>query len=546
MPPTHRPLPTPRGLLLDFGGVIIETVNRPQGRVEVVTHLDGLLGHAGQRVPREQLQASLDAGLCALKHWKHASSRRRRPREMGHREIVADFLAADLPEPARAVLIGQASEILEVMGSRISDHHLRPGIPELLDEATCRGIPVGIVSNAHSGRHHRRILQQFDLAQRFAVQVYSDEVGMRKPHPGMIELAAAAIGVSPAECWYVGDTQDRDVVAGRRAGVRAVLLTRTRHTDHPPFAVADQADGTFDTPEGVLAALRDSTPAAPGPPSIPPATRPDRPKAALLLDHGGVVSTSSAAPGAAAALGEHLAGLLATGGLQVGTGEATRLVRDGVASYRAAKHQLDDAESVPQPAPEVFWVEHVGAGMPARVHAVLRAHAHDLMHRWYAVKAQHALRPGIRELLEFCRSRGIPVVMVSNTVSGRGVRDRLAGHGLADLVSGYAFSDEVGHRKPDRTLVDAALAMVDVPPASCWFLGDQARTDGLAAQRAAIGRRVLTRGGKGTDDQLERAVNSGLVTDLIDSPADLIPLLTAALDLPTTPEQPTPETQRIA
>ncbi|WP_256837909.1 HAD family hydrolase [Ornithinimicrobium faecis] len=553
MPNAPVSLPAPRGMLLDFGGVIIETAKRPTGRAEVVTHLAGLLDRAGQPVPTDQLRASLDAALTALKAWKNASSRRPEPRELSHREIVGDFLAADLPDAARAILVGHAPEILEVMGDRISEHHLRPGIPELLSECAARGIPIGIVSNAHSGRHHRRILDDLGLGHRFAVQVYSDEVGIRKPHPGMIDLAAEALGLTPADCWYVGDTQDRDVVVGRRAGVAAVLVTRTRHTDNPPFAVTAQADGTFDTPEGVLATLRASRETAvrqPGP-SRPTRTRRGAPPTALLLDHGGVVSTSQSDPDAAAVLGAHLSDLLSTGGLELSPETATTMVRDGVASYRATKHLLDGAQEVPQPGPATLWADHVGADAPERVRAVLRAHAHDLMHRWYTVKAEHILRQGMRALLELCRDQGIPVVLVSNTVSGRGVRERLVGHGLEPLISGYVFSDEVGRRKPDVALIREALTMVDAPASACWFLGDQARTDGVAAHIAGIGRRVLTRGGKGSNETLQRALDTGLVTDLIDSPADLIPLLTATLDHPPhataypTPEH-TPDTQRTA
>ena len=45
----------------------------------------------------------------------------------------------------------------------VSDHHVRTGIPELLAEARARGIGLGIVSNAHAGGAHRRILEELGL-----------------------------------------------------------------------------------------------------------------------------------------------------------------------------------------------------------------------------------------------------------------------------------------------------------------------------------------------------------------------------------------------
>ncbi|WP_438455022.1 HAD family hydrolase, partial [Staphylococcus epidermidis] len=86
------------------------------------------------------------------------------------------------------------------------------------------------------------ILAELGLAEAFGVQIYSDEAGIRKPHPQMLCRAAEALGADLAESWYVGDTLDRDVVAGRRAGVGAVILTRSQHTDEPPFPVESQPE----------------------------------------------------------------------------------------------------------------------------------------------------------------------------------------------------------------------------------------------------------------------------------------------------------------
>src|SRR5690606_33723019 len=84
------------------------------------------LERAEVRMDRDRLRTSLDAALTALRHWKHSSSRRRHPREMQHREIVADFLAADLPDAAREVLLADASAVLAELTATLSEHELRP------------------------------------------------------------------------------------------------------------------------------------------------------------------------------------------------------------------------------------------------------------------------------------------------------------------------------------------------------------------------------------------------------------------------------------
>jgi histidinol-phosphate phosphatase family protein len=50
-----------------------------------------------------------------------------------------------------------------------------------------------------------------------------DGCGCRKPAPGLIAGAAAALGVTPAECVVIGDI-GADVAAARAAGARAVLV----------------------------------------------------------------------------------------------------------------------------------------------------------------------------------------------------------------------------------------------------------------------------------------------------------------------------------
>src|SRR5699024_713298 len=237
-----------------------------------------------------------------LRDWKNSQSRLLEPTELDHRTIWRDFYASPLPAAEREVLIGHAGELQRELTIRSSEHTLRPGLVELLDTAAELGVPVGIVSNAHSGRAHRAILDQTGLTERFAVQLYSDEVGIRKPHPGIIDLAARALGTSARRCWYVGDTLDRDVVAGRRAGVAAVLVTRSHHTDTPPFPVTERADLVVDDPRGIVPALRRTVrPSSAGPTFAEAAGRPalsvvsdsDRLPSALLLDHGGVISNSA-------------------------------------------------------------------------------------------------------------------------------------------------------------------------------------------------------------------------------------------------------------
>lgn len=522
----------PEALLLDFGGVIFQTRKDPAGKRRLARALVARLARAGIVADLDRVHSSIDAGLTALKHWKHAQSRRRLPRELAPREIVGDFLVSDLDDASRALLTAEASDVLLEVTTTLSTHEVRPGIRELLDLADAHGIPVGIVSNAHSGRSHRAVLAEHGVADRFAVQCYSDEVGLRKPHPGIIELAAEACGTTPDRCWYVGDTQDRDVVAGRRAGVAAVILTRSPHTDDPPFAVDAEPDAVYATPEGLAGALRDALAAGSQAALKRGPAHDDTLGPALLIDHGGVISLSVDDHERVAAFAAWLSRLLAGPEAGPDPAEVTTLIARARVAHGAFKREvtrrfLDDAVPLAEADPVVFWRDWFGGSLSARQRAVLTAEAHDVMSRYGRAKSRRSLRAGVRELLETCRAERVPVVVVSNTVSGRAVRAECAAHGIDHLIAASVCSDEAGVRKPDASLIREALVIARADPARAWFLGDKPENDAVAARAAGIAHRVIVRGGSAPDAAIEAACASGLATHIVEQPGDLASLITA-------------------
>ncbi|WP_199041428.1 HAD family hydrolase [Glycomyces salinus] len=521
----------PEALLLDFGGVVFETAKRPQGPAEAAAMLQEVLARAGHRVEAESLLSSLEAGLIALKHWKHAMSRTGKPIELTHRQLWEEYLLADQSAAVRATAAGNGRELMAAVNPMMSDHRVRPGIPELLRMARELGIGVGIVSNAHSGLAHRRLMRRFGLDDLVAVQLYSDELGIRKPHPEMIGRAAAALGTAPDRCWYVGDTQDRDVQAGRRAGVGAAVLTRSKHTDTPPFPVADRADAVFDTPEGLVEALAASGPRPePQAPARTPKARSDEPEA-LLLDQGGVLVTSKKTPGALARFGDRTAARLRA----AGHGVPDLLMADALEHARLA-HQAEKAEpgdgpEWPEIDPARFWGELVGSHLPGSARQWLLAEAEDLTYEYAQAKSRSRLRGGVVELLEWCRDRGLPVAIVSNTICGRAARKRLSDAGIAELIGAWAYSDEVGRRKPDPALVLSATAALGVDPAECWFVGDKPWRDVRAARSAGVGRILIVRHGAPETADLERGIEADRPDQLCESMTSVHDALKAALSV---------------
>ena len=230
----------PAAVLLDFGGVLVQGWPRESAYQEVAAEIDALLTRAcGESPGLGQVEADLRAAMRAWRDWKNAQSRRARPREINHREFWEDFVAADWPLAARSVVVAHASDLCQRVDLAMQERTPTDGALELLQRLAALGIRTGCVSNALAGSGSRILMRQYGFEAHLGVQIYSDEVGVRKPNPEIFELATTALNVSPAECWYVGDKRDRDVLGARRAGIARVILMPSGDSDQGPLVTAD-------------------------------------------------------------------------------------------------------------------------------------------------------------------------------------------------------------------------------------------------------------------------------------------------------------------
>jgi histidinol-phosphate phosphatase family protein len=125
-----------------------------------------------------------------------------------------------------------------------------PGARAALDRLRAAGVPLAVVSNQSGIARGRLTREQVAAVNRRAEELLGplgpwlvcphgpDEgCGCRKPAPGLVHRAAAALGVEPADCVVVGDI-GADVEAARAAGARAVLVPNGR-TRPEEIAAAD-------------------------------------------------------------------------------------------------------------------------------------------------------------------------------------------------------------------------------------------------------------------------------------------------------------------
>jgi histidinol-phosphate phosphatase family protein len=115
-----------------------------------------------------------------------------------------------------------------------------PGAREALDRLRDAGVPLAVVSNQSGIARGLLTRTQVDAVNRRVEELLGpvgpwlvcphgpdDGCACRKPAPGLVLQAAAALGVAPERCAVIGDI-GADVQAARTAGARGVLVPTPR------------------------------------------------------------------------------------------------------------------------------------------------------------------------------------------------------------------------------------------------------------------------------------------------------------------------------
>ncbi len=131
-----------------------------------------------------------------------------------------------LPEEARGpeAVAGAARAMLEAYGRRWRRHtHPYPGVDAMLDGLAARGVPCAILSNKPDDFTRLTVDARLGRWSFAAVQGAKPGVPL-KPDPTAALAMAAALGVPPEACLFVGDTPV-DVATARAAGMVPVAVS---------------------------------------------------------------------------------------------------------------------------------------------------------------------------------------------------------------------------------------------------------------------------------------------------------------------------------
>lgn len=90
----------------------------------------------------------------------------------------------------------------EIKLAYVSPNTPNPEMLALLSELKERGVVLAILSNSIPITTAK---VREDLAGVFDVEIFSDEVGLRKPDPRIWEMALEKLGKNPEQCLYIDD-----------------------------------------------------------------------------------------------------------------------------------------------------------------------------------------------------------------------------------------------------------------------------------------------------------------------------------------------------
>jgi putative hydrolase of the HAD superfamily len=98
---------------------------------------------------------------------------------------------------------------------------------ETLAALQAKGLKLAALSNTQwPAGVLDQMLDMHGLLRYLPVRVYSCEVGVWKPWPGVFREALHALDLSPGEAAYVGDSLEQDVAGAQGVGMRAVWFRR--------------------------------------------------------------------------------------------------------------------------------------------------------------------------------------------------------------------------------------------------------------------------------------------------------------------------------
>ena len=179
----------------------------------------------GMKLSQAEVRAAVDACYCAFLQ------------DYANLELVECFPSLASHVAAHAdVPVSEREAIAMTIA-----HHEVGKVPSWAAQAIRRVAQrsvVAVVSNVWApSRHWHAELAASGIAASLGAAVFSTEVGAIKPSPRPFVAALQAVGVSPQEALFVGDSVERDIYPAKKLGMSTCLVGRPESKGAADFSI---------------------------------------------------------------------------------------------------------------------------------------------------------------------------------------------------------------------------------------------------------------------------------------------------------------------
>ncbi|OUS24044.1 HAD family hydrolase [Gammaproteobacteria bacterium 45_16_T64] len=513
MPNTKIILPTPKVVLFDWHGTLVDTLDAMFEAMEEMLPLLEDLDLVKHLLPEKQCRTQDDVKLVRyIRIYRRLHPKILAERRISRTEIFNAIFGNNVK--AKAIAHDAYNQCYRNYFGKV--HPFQQGVGDYLQAIKQLGIKVGIATNRSREflDHELDIVEQGRWKQFFDTSACADDVSDYKPDPEVINASLAAINRMPsAHTWYIGDSY-LDMVTAKNAGVTAVFyngacwdnryLERLFGKDNA--VIPDAIVNSFDELMNLLSNIDTATPASFAkqaeqvrpihyPPPEPPPQRiePDwhpsvadiTPPQAILFDwHATLVDTLDAMYHA---VDDMLPEMREKGLLD-------RLVDPKQSKSPEDARLVEYVQSYSQLHPKVKADRKISRTDIFEVLFGNDQDAKQLAHKIFNFHYRNhygtvlPFEPQVRNLLIGLRALPIQIGVITN-------RDReffehelaaVEGTGWHDLFDTNVCGDDTALRKPHPDqLIKAAQELELEVSTDIWYVGDST-TDIIAAQKAGM------------------------------------------------------------
>ena len=209
----------PRAMLIDMDDTILSAYGRPEiAWHKVAAEFADEFGSTSSQQVATAVLAS------AREFWGKAGAEWRLKLEEARHIVVGNGFAA-LAASGHAPL---PQELAIRLANRFSAYReeemfVFPGAHDAIDAFKAHGVKLALVTNGASGPQRAKV-ERFALSHRFDHIQIEGEHGFGKPEERAYLHAMAALGVTAADTWMIGDNLEWEVVAPQRLGIYAIWI----------------------------------------------------------------------------------------------------------------------------------------------------------------------------------------------------------------------------------------------------------------------------------------------------------------------------------